>query len=294
MADINTEMLKLFLSFITERENVRIKKDENKEPQPWTVDEIIADWRFCNINRCHDRETVWIFDNIIGKHRNSDSLWLNLVIARFINWRETLGHLGYFETWDAAKFKETILERQKNGLKVYTGAYLIPSGDAGVLRHDFLSDEIFTPLWEARSMVPNEYSCEQWSKFLRQVKGMGDFMRNQVITDLKYTRYLPQHDTNDWTTFCLAGPGTTRGLNRLHGLPLGGKFKPEVANEMLIKVRKVVQRVLRDKTDPASVNIIGHLEDLNNLSNCFCEFDKYVRVKNGEGKPRSRYVRTVL
>jgi hypothetical protein len=31
-------------------------------------------------------------------------------------------------------------------------------------------------------------------------------------------------------------------------------------------------------------------EDLNNLSNCLCEYDKYCRVLHGEGVPRSRYV----
>ena len=115
-------MFDLFTYFIEERENVRIKKDVNNEPQPWTADQILIDWRFCNINRCHDRETVWIFQNIIASHYDSDSLWFNLVIARLINWRETLGHLGYFEQWDAAKFKAIILERRRKHLKVYTGA----------------------------------------------------------------------------------------------------------------------------------------------------------------------------
>ena len=30
-------------------------------------------------------------------------------------------------------------------------------------------------------------------------------------------------------------------------------------------------------------------DNMQDLQNCLCEFDKYVRVYNGEGTPRSRY-----
>jgi hypothetical protein len=279
-------MYETFLYFIKERESVRIKKETGK-PMPWTNDPIIAEWRFCNVNRCHDRETIWIFKNIASRH--IDSLWFFLALARFVNWRETLAELLPMTEWDPKFFKKVMRERGERGEKVWTGAYLVPSGPTGVARHDFLADQLFTPMWEKRNLAPtNARTCAEWSGFFRTFVGMGDFMRNQIITDMKYTWHLPPSVVEDWHTFCLAGPGTMRGLNRIEGRPVNTSWRrPDNANVVLQSVRRSLRESLGER-DP----IFEHMHDLNNLSNCFCEFDKYMRVKNGEGKPRSRYVPT--
>jgi hypothetical protein len=85
--------------WMDERERVRLLK-ESGTPRPWTADPVIAEWRFCNVNRCDDRETRWIFKHICAEHATSPVLWFNLAIARFINWSPTLACLGYFDEWD--------------------------------------------------------------------------------------------------------------------------------------------------------------------------------------------------
>jgi transposase-like protein len=71
-------------------------------------------------------------------------------------------------------------------------------------------------------------------------------------------------------------------LNRLHALPLTKAWTAAEASRVLQALRG---RVISDAPHYAEV-----LRDINNLSNCMCEFDKYLRVLNGEGKPRARYV----
>jgi hypothetical protein len=272
-----------FLSFIYLREEARLNK-ENDRPPPYSSDPIIAKYRFCNVNRCHDRVTRWIFSNFIEKYDGHELLGLNLAVARFINWPDTLAEIGYMEKWNPERFRKVMRSRTDRGEKVYTGAYMIRAGtgeDAKLPKEDYLLKRVFNPLaanWAARPRVRN---CGHWDVFLGSIFGMGDFMRNQIITDMKYSVILPRGYTDDWTTFILAGPGTKRGLNRLHSRDLAAPWKVADSSRALIKVRSEV----RKKT--SQFNEV--FADLNNLSNCFCEWDKYRRAIEGQGKPRSLY-----
>lgn len=280
------DQLDILVHWIVERETVRLKK-ERGEPRPWTADPIINEWRFCNVNRCHDRETIWIFKNIIAEHVDSPALWFNLAIARFINWSPTLRQLGYMETWNPELYVNVMQARIDNEDKVYTGAYMIPAGPAGMVKHEYYAKEVFGPLWARRGQIPTAGTCGHWDRFFGDFRCFGDFMRNQIITDMKYTHHLPRAGTSDWTTFILAGPGTQRGLNRLHGIEeIDHKWKQETAQKALILLRNVLNQKAGET--------IEHLDDLNNLSNCMCEFDKYCRVKFNEGKPRARYVPSLI
>lgn len=282
----------ILVYWINERESIRLQK-EHDAIQPWSSDPLMTKWRWCNVNRCHDRETRWIFKNIIEGNEESDTLWFNLCIGRFINWSPTLAKLGYIHKWDGGYFVRTLEDRAASGEKVFTGAYMIRGGtgeDAKVSKSQYLVNRLFDPLWKARDNRPADYMssklhlCADWDKFLGSFFGMGDFMRNQIITDMKYTKYiLPECHTKDWRTFCLTGPGTRRGLNRLTGQELTKTWPTEDANLALRTIRELIQE---DTCCPE------HFDDLNNLANCFCEFDKYMRLKNGEGEPRSTYRRS--
>jgi hypothetical protein len=178
-------------------------------------------------------------------------------------------------------------ERKRDGERCYTGAYMIRAGtgiDAGKPKHVYLVDRVFTPLWERRDEAPiGNRNCQAWSDFYKETFGMGDFMRNQVITDMKYTDYLPKEKTRDWKSFVLAGPGTRRGLNRLLDKPLATTMSFEASINTLRDLRITVSQQL------IGVDI-SVFDDLNNLTNCLCEFDKYCRVKFDEGKrPKQRY-----
>lgn len=276
------QSLEWLVHWINERERIRIAK-ESGQRAPWTTDHILAEWRFCNVNRCDDRETRWIFQNIIAAHADSPVLWFNLTIARFVNWSPTLAALGYFDAWDRDRFVAVMAEAVKG--KAYTGAYMIPAGPAGTIKHEHLADAVFSCLWDQRANAPAPGSpCSWWDAFLRRAPLVGDFLRNQIITDMKYTHHLPKATTSDWQNFIPAGPGTQRGLNRMHGYPLDRKWTtPAAAAHALQRMREELSKI---ESLAWAVDVFA---DLNNLSNCMCEFDKYCRVKLGEGKPRARY-----
>lgn len=281
------EVLDTLVHWVAERERARARK-ESGAPPPWTSDPVIAAWRFCNVDRCDDRETRWIFQNVSAAHRDSPSLWFNLAVARFVNWSPTLAELGYFEEWDEGGFVQVMRRLEGEGRKVWTGAYMIPAGPPGVPKALFLARSVFTPLWESRGQKPPRgAACADWDAFLRRVPCMGDFLRNQVITDMKYTADLEA--APDWGTFALAGPGTQRGLSRLAGDPLSKKWRQADAAAALAALRAVLLERLARPGYEDLAHLSRALRDMNNLANCLCELDKYCRVVLGEGKPRSRY-----
>jgi len=210
-------------------------------------------------------------------HSTSSSLWFNLVIARLVNWPDTLAALGYYHDWNPQHLVHII-----NGIrgKVWTGAYMIPGGPSGVGKADYLANETLTPLWNRRAEAPVGGTCADWFTFIESAKAMGGFLANQVVTDMKYSPVLA--NAVDWSTFVVAGPGTQRGLNRLFGRDLKSTWNHAEAAAAL--------REVREKVLSAAPEFAGVLRDLNNISNCFCEYDKYERVRCGEGKPRARYV----
>lgn len=280
----------LLIFWITERDRIWMKK-ELGVPKPWTHDKILQQYRFCNVDRCNDTVTKWIFENIIKGHRYSDTLYLNLAVARFINWPPTLEALGYFEEWDPDLFCHTIEKQMKKG-KTYTGAYMIRAGtgeDAKKTKQRYLCDRVFTPLWELRDDTPDRYVCKDWDRFFSNIFGMGEFMRNQIITDMKYSPLLPCAETPDWENFVLIGPGTSRGLDRLAGRPLTTNATPTKYKEILELRHTLVEELLYICGDTTGNKFSLIFKDMNNLANSLCEFDKYMRVLNKEGRPRSKY-----
>jgi hypothetical protein len=102
-------------------------------------------------------------------------------------------------------------------------------------------------------------------------------MTYQAVVDMRSTPLL--RDAPDVQTWCAAGPGTIRGLNRLAGRPLNYRLDQHVA------IRELVG--LYGRIEPET----GVPVDLSDVPNICCDLDKYLHAKNGEGKPKARYVR---
>lgn len=301
MSESPFPFLDRFVAFIVARENVRRAKalGYSKGGQG-PVDPIIAEWRFCNVNREDDTVTKWIAKNL-RTETDPRALVMKLAVGRFINWPNTISvfleNREVFKNgWDGFAFVRQMARLQELGEKVYTGAYMIRAGtgaDAKMPKHEYLVKRVFDPLWKKlQAGYPGPISCGFWDEYLGTIFGMGDFMRNQIITDMKYTKLLPKNKTVDWTTFCLAGPGTNRGLSRVLGAKLVTSRPPGVANERLQRLRDATVRQIAKHSRSSLAPLDWYastFDDLNNLSNCLCEFDKYERVRLGEGQPRSRY-----
>ena len=247
--------------------------------QAVTDDPILRSYRFCNVYRELDTVTRWIKDNWRDPHSGDPDVWFAMAVARYVNWPDTLAEVGYPAPWDAGRFKAAMGRLQDGGGKLWTGAYLIHAGRGG-LKIDHVADEILTPLWERRGYVLEAcLSCHALSQRLREFSGVGSFMAGQIVCDTKYTRLL---DTAlDWWEFAVEGPGSKRGLNRVCDRPAEQNWKRDEWWAKLTELKARIGPLLLEADMPPI-----HAQD---LQNCLCEFDKYERVRLGEGKPRSGY-----
>lgn len=303
---MTTPQLANIAAFMAERHSIYLRRKAG-EPGPWTTDPVLRSGRFCNVFRELDTVTIWIRKNIREPYADHPLLWLMLAIARYINWPPTLqrlidgsgswpGQLGFRPRALAER-----LERiAASGEKVYTGAYMIRAESDhskewfNWSKHRYIAEIVIGRLWEDRDLFEKSLSrpdlrlSEFWD-ILREPRyiGWGPFMAYEVVTDMRHTRYLCR--APDIYTWANAGPGAIRGLNRLYGRPLKTQPKPEQTNEEMC----LLMAELNDYTGDHFRNTFGPVTstrfEMRDIEHTLCEFDKYRRVKSGEGKMRSKY-----
>ncbi|QDM15214.1 hypothetical protein FNL55_03920 [Tardiphaga sp. vice352] len=269
--------------WITEREAIR-KRREAGDVQPWTKDPILNSFRFCNVRREDDAVTRYIAANWRAPHADNPNLWFAMAVARFINWPATLHELGFPETWDRDHFKTVLTARMQRGEKAFGPAYVIPNGGSSKPKVDYLADNILHRLWQAREhMSPRPgISLASYCARLMDFNGVGAFMAAQVIADLKYVG--PLRLAPDWISFVISGPGSRRGLNRIMGRTVDSPWTESAWQTAFRRFEASIRPEL-ERIGLADL----HCQD---LQNCLCEIDKFLRGRSGEGKPKRRFVPT--
>ena len=266
--------------FIFNRHSIWQARQEG-HPKPWTGDEILQKYRFCNVYRELDTVTRWIADEWRTPNAGDPDLWFAMAVARWVNWPDTLNEIGYPVPWDPDNFIENIYSRRNRGLKVWTGAYMIGTQGNAKDKPLFIAENVLQPLWDRREELRPRpgMTLEEFARPIINIKNQGTFMVGQIVADIKYAEpYLLGAD--DWWTWTVSGPGSRRGLNRVLGRDLTKGWNDKDFRAAMEPLREAVNEEL----PPWMPQL--HAQD---LQNCLCEFDKYERVRLGQGRPRSLY-----
>lgn len=292
MESVTRKMADPLMGFIAKRYDAFINKEVRNLEPPYTQDEILQTYRFTNVHREDDRVTRWVHRNIREPYADNKNLWFMLCVARQINWPDTLQEImdrgGWpAHRWDMKKVTRILDERRTRGDKVYTGAYMIRAeSDQNRpwyrwTKQRYMTEIVLGHVWKDRRMIePHMHtSMRGATEMLAKQYGWGPFMAYQVAVDLQWTRYL--NSAPDRYTWTALGPGSTRGLNRLFGFPLKQAWKNETGAQAIRDLCFIAKKVL-PKRIPEII--------MSDMQNCLCEFDKYERVKLGQGRPRAKYV----
>lgn len=282
---LSKQKLANFVYWIKEREAIRIAK-ERGDPQPWTEDQFLQAYRFCNVRRRDDRVSRWLLENLYIDH-DHPLLWLQACVARWINWPPTLQEIEDMWNYDTLKpawFAEVgniIDARVDRGEKAWTGAYMIHSLQSPMGKGLWLLTKAIQPLYDDKAKFEEFFkredrTVEQAMKLFDGAFNHGSFMAGQIVADWTYTPLL--QSASDLYTWAPVGPGSSRGMNKLHERPKDRLMKQDQFTDEL-------QELMTSMFDAAEFipSLTAH-----DIQNCLCEWDKYTRLESG-GQVRARY-----
>lgn len=284
----NTQHLHHLLEWIVERQRIfwRRLRDE----RPWTTNQVFLRYKFTNVYRVLDRASQFLLRNVIynGTHYEDRDLFWRILLFKHFNsphtWRYLKQELG--DVTYAIPFETLIgvLDRMKRrGTAIYSNAYMLTASfmkSREILeRHNISNvrskheaylrifrDQIMdNGLWEK---IVHAETMEQAFHHLHDVITMGDFLTYQYVQDLNYTD-LVNWDDNE---FCAVGPGTLRGITRICII----KGKPNYA-DIVKETQRTLPRLLQSHALQFKP-LPSHWPTVADISNCFCEVDKYMRA----------------
>lgn len=267
----------LLASFIIAREQLRTQKERfPHEPDQWTTDKILRQFHFCNIDREDDYVTKWIAEHVRKPNRDKGLKYktMQLLACRIFNEPAMLKKILPVAVNNLPGVARIIEAHQAAGHKTFRGAYMVAAHGTAISAHAYylrvLADAYALPGW------PTEGCAHLWkvAEHLVQVHGIGDFIVNQVMADLRYS--YPTGHWKDWQTFVWGGPGTKRGANRVMQVDVDKPWNRFTLTAVVIKIRDTLLK----KESGLPEDTQESLEDPNNVSNSLCEFDKYCRAQD--------------
>jgi len=288
-----------FTAYMAARETIRAHKEAGRPP-PWTDDPILAGYRFCNVFREDDKVSRWIQKNVTDRFASSPQLWIHLAIARQINWPPSLAFALREGSWPARldtaalnRIRSSLDDWQAMGRKVYTGAYMIHADSNPATRDQWANKNHYVLQRVIGQLLPHKPNLASLQAFVISMKpyeSWGGFMAYEVACDLRWAPgpygLMSAEDIGLWAN---PGPGAVRGLNRLAGRPLKTPLKEnQSVGEMQLLLSII--KLKRDWPRVEGARLFSRRPfEMRDVEHTLCEFDKYERVRLGEGKPRSHY-----
>lgn len=285
-----------FYDYLNEREEIRLRKEAGFS-FPWTDDPILRAYKFTNVRRHHDRTSDQLRKLFYNPNFYADrkSVLMNCALFRYFGTWEFAQAIGWqeYESFDFDGIKDLAEQRLADRERVFTGAYVITNQGISAPKQEVVVDYFLKDLHAATpSLVNITEASNSWEVVASQMRHIGGFggtgfMTKEVLLDTTYTSFWGRDGQElgdmsfpaDWKTWTPIGPGARRGASRVIGddsaTPISEKQSMWVINELM----SLQQGFWKHDGELVPTDIQFAL----------CEFDKYERVRLGQGKPRSRY-----
>lgn len=274
-----------FFLYARERYKIFLAREAG-EPRPWTQDPILQGNRFCNVFREDDRTTRWFRDSYREPSRDRLNVIFGTICFRWFNRIETGEILlanGLLSNWDGGLAWEVLKDQHP----LVTGAYMVktPIGVSPKLKGLI---QCLDKVWVERSTLYlkwDQRSLENSWMLLRTFPYLGPFMAYEVVTDLRHTAVLDEaKDVNSWAN---PGPGAARGAGRVFA------NDPDTFNRHKKADYDTIQEVMISLLELSRDGYHWPAEwpawELREVEHTLCEFDKYERAAQGQGKMKQRF-----
>lgn len=291
-----------FFAFARERHSIYLRRKQGLAP-PWTEDPVLRTVYFTNVYRELDKTTAWFRVNVrerLVRDRSVQDMIPATLIYRWFN-RIELGELIFaqpdifdgltiFEKyvldqkWEEPGWLGDVIRARRPRGPYVSGAYIIKAENGvdkltGVTNciDRFMDMSGWGEMTNALRGSDGEYPMQMVWEWFRSQYYVGDFTGYEMVCDLRYTPLLER--APDRLTWASAGPGARRGLNRVFGRGTWDSLKPREALSLMQDVLFASGRLWPNNPDypPWEMREVEHT---------LCEFDKYERVRLGQGRPR--------
>lgn len=265
-----------FFWWMYERHKIWVKRSQG-HPRPWTEDPILHEWKFCNVFRELDSGTMALRSWITEKSPLLQKV-LNIVWYRLLNCKENIpAHFHEFNS-----IPEMIAhtnDRIYQGHQVFTSAHMT-RGETGEPKQKTMY-RVLEEVQSLQSVFEKKFNTlEQMFEVFVEIRNVGPFLAYEFVSDMRwYSDFWVHIIPIDIMSWCNLGPGCMRGLRRL-GLD------PDLSSVMHL------QEIAENSENFRRLNDLPRkqpLFEMREFEHSLCEFDKYQRVRCGEGSPRLRY-----
>lgn len=262
--------------FAAERQNIFFRRARGAHA-PWTSDPILRRFRFTNAYRVADRVSQFLVRHVQGKSsEDENSLFFRTILFKLFNrietWQLLESAVGQIcpESYDFHKFDEVLSHAMSAGRRIYSAAYIMPSGGGeGTRKHQMhlrlletmMKNDLPARLAESKSM-------QEAFELIRSYPSIGDFLAYQYVTDLNYSALLNFSEMD----FVVPGPGSRSGIQKCF-TDRGSYSEADLIRWMVEhQQEEFSKRGLQFQT------LWGRPLQLIDCQNLFCEVDKYARV----------------
>ncbi len=287
---VHKKNLRMFWYWVYERQNIYHKRFILKFPPPWTKDPILRNYKFTNVYRELDKNSIWLINNVCKRPMDPVDKMFKIMVCRLFNNPSTFEELGIpkIKTFKKNKFLKGIDAISKRGDNPFTNAYLVHSGGIkGIRRNDFyagLIDKIHKEINVIYMKVTTAKTPEKIHSFLSSYPSIGDFVAYELYCDFIYAKLI-KFTEND---FVNVGPGAHLGLILMF---------PSKTNNSHVKLIKR----LRDKQEyyfkKYGFSDFKYLDGnkrltLRGVEHSLCEVGKLAKMRMKVGKQRSKFTPT--
>ena len=289
------EVYDLYWYFAYERQNIFIKK-LNGEPYPWTNDEILNTYKFCNSYRVNDRVSQYLLKNVIynGINYSKETMLFRIILFKLFNKESTWELLKNnlkditLDNFNREEYSKILTNSIERGEKIYNDAYISCATKAfGYDRKHDNHLALLNKMFIIDKMQDKILKCNNMTDAFNIIKSyplIGNFMPYQLVTDINYS------DIVDWKEdeFTVAGPGSLRGIKKCF-ISLDGMTNEDIIRYMYEHQDEEFKRL------NYNFKKIGNRKlQLIDCQNIFCELDKYCRqalpsLKSNRVKIKKKY-----
>lgn len=283
---IRDEAFQYYFHFMQERMNIFWQRNSESCNlfSNLTEDPILSEYKFTNVYRVCDRVSQYLIRNVIYSTKENFSapdtilrVLLFKIFNRVDTWEFIERKLGNITTqnFNITEISKILSERIKER-PIFSAAYLMTG-----THHNYTTGYSYKHekwLQMLKTEIINEpkidkmLNCKtlkELYEFLIGCSFIGPFLAYQYAIDLNYSDVF-DFDEN---SFVMAGIGAIRGIKKCFS-DLNGYSYEDAIHYTAENIEKY-----REKYGYSFNNLFDRQPTLIDLQNCFCETDKYLRVK---------------